>query len=200
MAEPIDFYFDFSSPYGYLAAKRIDDVAARHGRTVRWRPHLIGAAFPTTGSKPLVDIPLKGDYARHDLPRTARRHGIPFNPPAQFPFLSVAAARAFYWLSDRDAAKARELALALYDRAFGDGEEIASAQSVIAVAADLGVDADALRAALNDPAVKARLKAEVEAAIERGVFGSPYIVVDGEPFWGHDKLEEIEIWLETGGW
>jgi len=200
MAEPIDFYFDFSSPYGYLAAKRIDDVAARHGRTVRWRPHLIGAVFPTTGSKPLLDIPLKGDYARHDLPRTARRLGIPFNPPAQFPFLSVAAARAFYWLSDRDAAKARELALALYDRAFGAGEEISSTEAVIGVAAGIGVDADALRAALNDPAVKARLKAEVDAAIERGVFGSPYIVVDGEPFWGHDKLEEIELWLETGGW
>ena len=90
--------------------------------------------------------------------------------------------------------------MALYDRAFGEGEEISSAEAVIAVAAGLGVDADALRAALNDPAVKARLKAEVNAAIERGVFGSPYVVVDGEPFWGHDKLPEIDSWLETGGW
>ena len=200
MPDPIDFYFDFSSPYGYLAAKQIEGIAARHGRSVTWRPHLIGAVFPTTGSKPLLDIPLKGDYARRDLPRTARRLGIPFRLPAQFPFLSVAAARAFYWHSDSDAAKARELALAPYDRAFGAGAEISSAESVIAVAASLGVDADELRAALNDPAVKARLKAEVEAAIERGVFGSPYVVVDGEPFWGHDKLEEIELWLESGGW
>ena len=200
MPDPIDFYFDFSSPYGYLAAKQIDGIAARHGRSVTWRPHLIGAVFPTTGSKPLLDIPLKGDYARRDLPRTARRLGIPFNLPKQFPFMSVAAARAFYWLSDGDPAKARELALALYDRAFGDGEEISNAESVIAVASGLGVDADALRAALSDPAVKERLKAEVNAAIERGVFGSPYIVVDGEPFWGHDKLTEIDAWLESGGW
>ncbi len=200
MSDPIDFYFDFSSPYGYLAAKRIDDIAARHGRSVTWRPHLIGAAFATTGSKPLLDIPLKGDYARRELPRTARRLGIPFQLPKPFPFLSVAAARAFYWLSDSDPATARELAIALYDRAFGAGGDISGAEAVIAVAAGLGVDAAALSAALNDPAVKQRLKAEVDAAIARGVFGSPYIVIDGEPFWGHDKLAEIDAWLETGGW
>jgi len=200
MPDPIDFYFDFSSPYGYLAAKRIEAIAARHGRSVTWRPHLIGAVFPTTGSKPLLDIPLKGDYARRDLPRTARHLGIPFQLPKPFPFMSVAAARAFYWLSDRDSAKAKELAMALYDRAFGAGEEISSAEAVIAVASGVGIDADELRDALNDPAVKERLKAEVNAAIGRGVFGSPYIVIDGEPFWGHDKLAEVDRWLETGGW
>lgn len=200
MPDPIEFYFDFSSPYGYLAAKRIDEVAAKHGRSVTWRPHLIGAVFPTTGSKPLLDIPLKGDYARIDLPRTARHLGIPFILPERFPFLSVAAARAFYWLSDSDPETAKALAMALYDRVFGEGEEISSAEAVIAVASGLGVDADTLRAALNDPAVKERLKNEVNAAIERGVFGSPYIIIDGEPFWGHDKLDEIDRWLEEGGW
>jgi len=200
MTEPIDFYFDFSSPYGYLAAKRIEEIAARHGRSANWHPHLIGAVFPTTGSKPLLDIPLKGDYARRDLPRTARRLGIPFRLPDPFPFMSVAAARAFYWVSDSDPDKAKKLAMALYDRAFGAGEEISSPEAVIAVASALGIDADALRDALNDPAVKGRLKQEVDAAIALGVFGSPYIVVDGEPFWGHDKLEEIDRWLEVGGW
>lgn len=200
MPDPIEFYFDFSSPYGYLASKRIDEVAARHGRQVNWHPHLIGAAFPTTGSKPLLDIPMKGDYARIDLLRTARGLGIPFTLPEKFPFMSVAAARAFYWLSDRDPAKAKELAQALYNRAFGEGAEISSAEAVVEVAAGIGVDAEALQGALNDPAVKGRLKQEVEAAIERGVFGSPFFIVDGEPFWGHDKLKELDRWLETGGW
>jgi 2-hydroxychromene-2-carboxylate isomerase len=200
MPDPIEFYFDFSSPYGYLAAKRIEEIAARHGRQVNWHPHLIGTTFPTTGSKPLLDIPMKGEYARIDLPRTARRLGVPFTLPKQFPFMSVSAARAFYWLSDSDPDRAKQLVLALYDRAFGAGEEISSAQAVIEVAAGLGIDAEALGDALNDPAVKGRLKQEVEAAIERGVFGSPFFFVDGEPFWGHDKLEELEHWLETGGW
>ncbi len=200
MPEPIDFYFDFSSPYGYLAAKQIDAIASRHGREVRWRPHLIGAAFKTTGQQPLLSIPLKGDYARIDMLRSARRLGIPFRLPEPFPFMSVAAARAFYWLYDRGPGTARALALALYDRAFGEGREISSAESVIAVASGLGVDSDELRVALNEPAVKERLKREVDAAVERGAFGSPYIIVDGEPFWGHDRLAEVEAWLETGGW
>jgi len=68
------------------------------------------------------------------------------------------------------------------------------------VAAKLGVDKGEFAQALNDPAVKERLRIEVDAAIERGVFGSPYIVVDGEPFWGSDRLDQVERWLETGGW
>ncbi len=200
MRSPIDFYFDFASPYGYLAAKRIDGIAAKHGRGVNWRPHLIGATFAATGSRPLVTIPMKGDYALIDMPRTARLHGIPFNPPKNFPFLSVAAARAFYWLDDRDPARARDLAEALYDAAFGAGGDITVADKIVEIAAGLGVDGAALRAALGDPAVKQRLKGEVDAAIERGVFGSPYIFIDGEPFWGHDKLADVERWLETGGW
>ena len=200
MPDPIEFYFDFSSPYGYLASKQIDGIAAKHGRTAKWRPHLIGAAFKTTGSQPLLDIPMKGDYARIDLPRTARAHDIPFVIPPRFPFLSVAAARAYYWLSDSDPAKAADLARALYDAAFGEGRDIATVDTVVEVAAGLGVDKAALTAALADPAVKERLKTEVRAAIERGVFGSPYIFVDGEPFWGADKLDDIDRWLETGGW
>ncbi len=200
MSGPIDFYFDFSSPYGYLASKRIDALAAKHGRDVAWRPYLLGAAFKTTGQQPLMNIPLKGDYARRDLARTSRSLGFTFVMPRQFPFISVAACRAFYWLADSDPAKARELAHALYDAAFGEGRDIAGAEAVIEIASGHGVDPDELRAALNDPTVKERLKNEVNAAIARGAFGSPYIVVDGEPFWGHDKLDEIDRWLETGGW
>lgn len=200
MPDPIDFYFDFSSPYGYLTSKRIDGIAEKHGRTVNWHPHLIGAVFKTTGSQPLLNIPMKGDYARRDIPRTARLLGIAFRLPPEFPFASIAAARAFYWLNDREPAKAKELAQALYHRAFGEGKDISGVDPVVEVAAGLGIDSDELRAALNDPEVKDRLKREVAAAIERGVFGSPYIFVDGEPFWGNDKLAEVERWLETGGW
>ena len=72
MAEPIEFYFDFSSPYGYLGAQRIDEIGARHGRDVAWKPFLLGAVFKTTRSEPLLGIPMKGDYARVDIPRMAR--------------------------------------------------------------------------------------------------------------------------------
>lgn len=200
MPAAIDFYFDFSSPYGYLAAERIDALAEKHGREVAWRPILLGAVFPQTGSQPLLNIPLKGDYARRDMERSARLLGVPFRLPPSFPFMSVAACRAFYWLRDRDPAQAVALAKALYRAAFAEGQPIDSAESVVAVATSLGEDGGKLAAALKDPAVKQRLREEVEAAISKGVFGSPLIVVDGEPFWGQDRLDHVDLWLQRGGW
>jgi len=114
MADPIDFYFDFSSPYGYLASTRIDDLAARHGRSVTWRPILLGAVFKITGQQPLPTIPLKGSYAAHDLARSARLLKVPFKLPTKFPIGATAPSRAFYWVSDKDPTLARKLAQALY--------------------------------------------------------------------------------------
>ena len=92
------------------------------------------------------------------------------------------------------------LAKALYRAAFAEGGRIDSAEAVIKVATAQGVDGEALAAALADAGVKQRLRDEVEAAIAKGVFGSPLIVVDGEPFWGHDRLEQVDLWLQRGGW
>ncbi|HEY9548862.1 MAG TPA: 2-hydroxychromene-2-carboxylate isomerase [Kiloniellaceae bacterium] len=201
MPAPIDFYFDFSSPYGYLAAEQVDALAARHGRDVAWRPILLGVVFQQTGGQPLLNIPLKGGYARHDLARSARLLGLPFRLPAGFPFMSVAACRAFYWLHDRDPAQAVALAKALFRAAFGQGGDIESGDAVLQIAQAGGFDGDGeMAAALNDPAVKQRLRDEVSRAISKGVFGSPLFVVDGEPFWGHDRLDQVDLWLRRGGW
>jgi 2-hydroxychromene-2-carboxylate isomerase len=199
MAAAIDFYFDFSSPYGYLAATKVDALAARHGRTVAWRPMLLGVAFKTTGGQPLPMVPLKGDYSRHDFIRSARFHGIPYRQPTTFPISGVTPTRAFYWQQGSDPAKAVALAQALLKAYFTEDVNISSVDGVLAVAATLGIDADALTAGINDPAIKDRTRAEVEAAIARGVFGSPFMVVDGEPFWGMDRLDQLERWLKTGG-
>jgi 2-hydroxychromene-2-carboxylate isomerase len=200
MTSPIDFYFDFSSPYGYFASTRIDDLAARHGRIVVWRPILLGAVFKITGQQPLPTIPLKGSYAKHDLARSARLFGVPFKLPTKFPVAGQAPSRAYYWVAARDAAHGRRLAQALYRAYFAEDRDISSPEVTANVAAKLGIDRDELLHALNEPAVKEHLKNEVDAAIERGVFGSPYIIVDGEPFWGADRLDQVGRWLETGGW
>ena len=200
MPAPIDFYFDFSSPYGYLASTRIDALAARHGREVNWRPFLLGVAFKRTGQRPLVELPLRGPYHERDFARSARLLGVPFRPPASFPFASLAAARAFYWLADRNAALAKALAHAVFGAAFAEGRDVTPPGVVADLAAPLGVERTALLSALDDPAVKERLKRENEAALDRGVFGSPFVIVDGEPFWGHDRLDHVDRWLATGGW
>lgn len=200
MAAPIEFYFDFSSPYGYLAAQRIEDVVEHYEREVLWKPFLLGALFKTTGSQPLLDIPMKGDYARHDLARSARLYDIPYVLPETFPFMSVAACRAAYWLNESDPEAARELIGALFDSAFGAGESIAEPSEVAAVAKELGHDPEQVLAAVQEPRIKDLLRKEVEAAVGKGVFGSPTIIVDGEPFWGFDRLDDVALWLETGGW
>ena len=197
---PIDFYFDFSSPYGYLASLRIDALAAAHGASVTWRPFLLGAVFRITGQSPLTEQPMRGEYARRDFARSARLMGAPFTLPARFPVATQAAARAFYWLAERDAIAAKRLARALYHAYFAEGRDISPAETVVAIAKDQGIDAAALTAALGDPAVKQRLKAETEAAIQRGVFGSPFVFVGDEPFWGADRLDQVARWLTTGGW
>ncbi len=200
MAAAIEFYFDFSSPYGYLAAQRIEEVAEEYEREVLWKPFLLGAVFKTTGARPALDIPMKGDYARHDLARSARLYDTPFVLPEVFPFMSVAACRATYWLNESDPEEARELIEALYDTAFGEGQSIAKPAEVAAVAEELGHDPDQVLAALQEPRIKDLLRTEVEAAIAKGVFGSPYMIVDDEPFWGFDRLDDLALWLEMGGW
>jgi 2-hydroxychromene-2-carboxylate isomerase len=199
MAAPIDFYFDFSSPYGYLASHKIDALAAKHGREATWRPFLLGVAFKATGVQPLPTIPIKGEYAKHDFLRSARFHGVPYRHPVTFPIASVAPTRAFYWLDAQDPKRAKELARALYAAYFLEDVDISNADNVVAVAAKLGLAADAVRAGISDQAIKDRTKAAVDRALAAGAFGSPYIVVDGEPFWGVDRLDQIEKWLATGG-
>ncbi|MGQ0665044.1 MAG: 2-hydroxychromene-2-carboxylate isomerase [Pseudomonadota bacterium] len=200
MAAALDFYFDFSSPYGYLASTRIDELAQRHGRSVTWRPFLLGVVFKISKAEPLTNVPLKGDYAARDFARFARLLGVPFKMPAAFPFAAVAASRAVYWLADRDPAQARAVAKAVLRAGLGEGRDVTPAAFVVETAAAHGADRAAISAALDDPAVKDRLRVEVDAAIQRGVFGSPFVFADGEPFWGADRLDQVERWLATGGW
>ena len=200
MAEPIEFWFDFSSPYGYLAAQKIDALAARHGRTVDWRPMLLGVAFKQSGQAPLTQIPLKGDYSRRDFARSARYHGVAeFRMPEKFPIPSQAPARIVLWAKARDPAQAAVVAKALYRAYFVEGLDVSDPDVAADVAARTGLDRAAARAAVDDPAVKDMLKREVDGGIARGVFGSPFVFVDGEPFWGLDRFDQIDRWLATGG-
>ncbi|WP_374656568.1 2-hydroxychromene-2-carboxylate isomerase [Dongia sp.] len=197
---PIEFYFDFSSPYGYLAAHRIDEVGAEFARDVLWRPILLGAVFKATGQSPLVSQPLRGPYHLHDLRRTARRLKLPFQLPRDFPMATIAAARAFYALDAGSPKDARRLALALFDAAFQRSINIGATETVLDIASEIGIDRAAIEAGIKDNAVKLRLKAETDGAIARDIFGSPFFVADGEMFWGNDRIPDLRDWLKTGGW
>lgn len=198
----MQFYFDFISPYGYFASLRIEELAARHGRTVDWRPMLLGVAvLKVMGLKPLLDTPLKGDYVRRDVLRHARRHGLvlgrDLNASVGNP---LPPARAVYWVKRHQPALAAPLARALYHAFWAEGRDLSTPESLAQVRLPPGLDAQALVEGAASDEAATLLRNAVGAALQAGIFGSPTIVVDGEPFWGSDRLGEVDEWLATGGW
>jgi 2-hydroxychromene-2-carboxylate isomerase len=197
---PIEFWFDFASGYAYFAALEIEALAERYGRTVLWRPFTLGAAFKITGAQGLSRTPLKREYALQDWQRLARLKGVPFKLPDQYPKVGLPALRAFYGLERKDARAAARLAKKIIFAYFQDSLDTDNPEAIAALARTLGLDADFILASIADPEVKAAARREGEAAVSRGVFGSPWIFVDGEPFWGHDRLPMVEHWLAKGPW
>jgi 2-hydroxychromene-2-carboxylate isomerase len=199
MSAPVRFFFDFSSPYAYLGAMQVESMAFRHGRTVEWRPILLGAIFKITGMRPGPDMPMRGDYMRHDAPRFARLLGLPFRWPSTFPVSGVVPSRAVYWTETHAPEKTGALCRALLSGFFADDVDPSGEAGVLRAARKVGLNGTEVFAGTQDPMVKERLKAEVDAAIGQGVFGSPYTIVDGEGFWGADRLAQVEAFLEGKG-
>lgn len=198
MSAPIDFYFDFSSPYGYLASEQIEALAARHGRAVMWHAIVLDAQFQPQGGVKIPLALLRTEYARRDCERSAAFLGIPYETPTPYPVHTEHAARAFQWLSDRNPDEARAFAHGVFRAYFVEGRNIAEVAVLLEIAATLGLDREEVSNAFSDLATKARLKAEIDLAEARGVFGSPFFIVEGEGFWGPDRLPQLERWLATG--
>ncbi len=194
----IDFYFDFSSPYSYVASEWIEALAARHARTVNWKAILLGATFAAAELKSPVSYPIKREYSLRDFERSARFAGVPLRMPEKFPISTQNAARVFWWLHDQRAETASHWARHCLRAYFARGVDVSDVARLRELAEEFGAGADAAEAVWNDPVWKLRLKTENEKAIAAGVFGAPFFVIDGEPFWGNDRRAQIERWLEKG--
>ena len=196
MADHIDFYFEFSSPYGYFASTQIEALAADLQRSIKWHPILLGPMFKATGSMPLVDIPVKGQYSLHDMERTARLFNIPFKQPSPFPIGTVSAARAVLYVQQKHPEQTARLVRSLYEAYFVKGLDISQQDITLAVCEEAGLPAAEVQEGIAQDEIKALLKQEINNAMERGVFGSPFMIVDDEPFWGFDRFDHIRRWLQ----
>ncbi|MGE4335860.1 MAG: 2-hydroxychromene-2-carboxylate isomerase [Pigmentiphaga sp.] len=202
LAEPIHFWFDFISPFGYLASLRIDDLAARHGREALWHPLLLGVTvLQIMGLKPIPDTPLKGDYAVRELLRYQRRHGQVigrdlFRPP----MAPLPPARLMAGLLRLEPAQAKPFARAVLKAYWREGREIRGAEALQSIGKEAGIPAALLARAGDNELARDALRDEMDQAVARGVFGSPFVIVDDEPFFGVDKFELIDEWLARGGW
>jgi len=194
----IDFYFDFSSPYSYIASEWVEALAARHGRTVRWHAILLGVTFQAAELKSPVSHPLKRDYALHDFARSARFEGVPYRQPEPFPIATQNAARIFWWLHDTTPERAVAWAHAGLRAYFTRGVVLNDPAQLKALAAEHGIAPDEAEAVWSDPRWKDRLKQVNDAAVAAGVFGAPTFVIDGETFWGNDRRQQMERWLADG--
>ncbi len=199
MSSAIDFYFDFSSPYSYIASEEIEALAERHGRELQWRPMLLGAVFKASGGMPLTETyGPKARYSVRDFARSAAFVGVPYRHPTIFPIGAVAASRAVLWLQREFPSQAAPFIHAVFRALFVADRNVAEPAVVMELARSLDIDTDRLAAALQEESIKNALRNQVEQAVARGVFGAPTLFVDGEMFWGHDRFAQVERWITTG--
>lgn len=186
----LDFWFDYASPFAYLAAMRVDALAARTGAELRWRPMLLGAVFRAVGQ---ADVPLfvmnpaKQAWNLRDLQEWATYLDIPFRFNPHFPLRTVLPLRVTLGHPQR-AAFARRV----FEACWGEGLDVARPEVLV----DLGADPALVAGA---EAWKPALYAETQAALDAGVFGTPTFLVDGRwLFWGQDRMDQVERCLR--GW
>ena len=189
----LEFFYDFVSPYSYLASTRVEALAARTGATLRWRPFLLGGVFKATGNHAPLDVPAKGKHMWVDLDRWARRLGVPLQRPGLFPFSPILSLRTA--LAAEAAGKLVPYTHAVFRAAWGDQRDVASPEVLAAIASEAGLDGPALVAAA--PAFKEALVKQTQEAIDRGAFGAPACFVGQELFVGNDRLDFVEEALKA---
>ena len=189
-ARPIEFWFEFASSYSYLSVMRIEALAGGAGCPILWRPFLLGPIFRELGwtNSPFVLQKEKGDYMWHDLARQARKYGLEFNKPSIFPRRALLPLRVA--LLGANAPWGPAFFRAVMRQNWVHDTDIDTPQSVLAALDGLVPDPAAVLAAAGQDAVKQGLREQTEEARRRGLFGAPTFMVEGEMFWGDDRLED----------
>ena len=192
--DPLLFYFDFVSPYAFIAWTQVHAIAERNGRSVKPIPVLFAGLLDAHGTKGPAEIPAKRVYTFRDAYRKAHRLGLPaLKPPPSHPFNPLLALRVASAPLDMDVK--RRLIDALYEATWVLGTGVETPEAVAAAATRAGLDGAALVRDAQAPEAKQRLREATEEAVARGIFGVPTVLVDGEIFWGTDGLEHVEGFL-----
>jgi 2-hydroxychromene-2-carboxylate isomerase len=187
---PVDFYFDYVSPYAYLAWPRVCDLCRRHDLRLRATPVLFFGLLNAHGNLGPAEIPAKRLYVFRDAQRVARDLGLPLRCPPSHPFNPLLPLR-LTGVVDDPSLRSRVIST-LFDVLWGQGKAIDTAAAIQAALGTAGIDTQALVDAADRPEAKARLRQRTEEAATRGVFGVPTVVVDDELYWGVDSLPHLD--------
>ncbi len=193
MTDTIEFFFDFSSPNAYFAAMQLPALAERHGARIVYKPFLLGGLFKSlsVNMTPGMTSPAKAANGVKDLERWSTKYGVPFRYPSRFPMNTVTALRVALALS-ADGTDIRPFVERTYRAYWAEDRDISDAAVLSGILKELGLDADALLARTQDPAIKQALKDATAEAEQRGLFGAPTFIVRGELYFGKDRLEFVE--------
>ena len=189
MARQLDFHFSLLSTYTYLAVNRADEVAARSGVELRWRPFNVRSIMREQNNSPFIGKPVKMKYMWRDLERRAQRHGIPFKSIPTYPVDPEMLANRIATIAALEGWCA-EYAKETYRDWFLENKTPGDIPNTRALLSRLGKDADKIIARADSAEIKERLEAETAYVKELGVFGSPTFACGNEIFWGDDRLEE----------
>jgi 2-hydroxychromene-2-carboxylate isomerase len=194
MTRTLEFFYDYGSPYSYLADTQVEAIAERAGATLVRKPMLLGGVFKATGNASPMTVQLKSKWSAFDMPMWSRHYGVPFNRNPFFPVNTLALMRG--------AAAAQIDGLferyhpAMYRAMWVDGRNLNDIAEVAAVLTAAGLDARKFGARIQDQDVKDRLKATTDEAVARGVFGAPTCFVGDMMFFGNDRLPFVEMALK----
>jgi len=201
MPRPVDFWFDFASTYSYLSAMRIEAEAEKRGVLVNWRPFLLGPIFTAQGwnTSPFAIYPAKGRNMWRDMQRRADKYGLAFHRPdadqmAAFPSHSVLAGRCGLVALDEDWGK--KFCRSVFEAQFAHAADIADPVTIGDLIDAAGGVSQTVLFSAHARGTKDMLRANVEEAKSLGIFGAPSFTVDGELFWGDDRLEDALDWAQ----
>jgi 2-hydroxychromene-2-carboxylate isomerase len=191
----VEFWYEFASTYSYPAAMRIERLAEEASVALVWRPFLLGPIFKEFGwtDSPFNIFEAKGRYMWRDLTRICEGEGIPLKlPPVRFPQNGLEAARLA--LVGEGEGWTPAFTRAVFLANYAEQKDISDEETLGAILATLGVDADAALAEASTLPIKDRLKQQTEEAAARGIFGAPSFTIGDELFWGNDRLEAALAW------
>jgi len=197
MPQTVEFFFDVGSPAAYIAWKQLPQICCEAGAAISYKPMLLGGVFQATGNHSPTTIPAKGRYMMDDLGRFAARYGIAFQENPHFPINTLMLMRSAAGLQMHHPARFVPYVDAVYDAIWTDAKNMNDPAVVGAVLHAAGFDPEALLAMSGDQAVKDRLKAITQEAVERGVFGAPTFFVGGQMLWGQDRLDFVQQALKA---
>jgi 2-hydroxychromene-2-carboxylate isomerase len=189
-AKTVEFFWDPASPYTYLAATQIDELAARTGAIIDWKPFLLGKVFEGSSNRMPASVPAKAKHMFKDLQLWAKLYGVPLTMPKVFPVNSVLACRV--GVAANAIGKGGDYAQAIMRAYWGEGIDISQPENVAAAITDAGLDTDSLLAEAQGQPIKDQLRANTEDALARGAFGAPTFFIGKQMFWGNDRLVLLE--------